>query len=178
MATVAGDLRYPVGKYTPVAQVDAGQRAEWIGQIAEMPARLHAAVDGLTDEQLDTPYRPGGWTVRQVVHHVPDSHMNAYVRMKLALTESVPLIKTYEEAEWARLPDSLDTPIETSLALLDALHERWVLLLRALDTEQWARTLRHPDWGEIGLDFLLGLYAWHSRHHVAHVVALREREGW
>jgi hypothetical protein len=178
MSTVVGDLRYPVGRYTPPAGVDAAQRAEWIGQIAAMPAKLHAAVDGLTEEQLDTPYRPGGWTVRQVVHHVPDSHMNAFVRMKLALTEEVPAIKTYDEAAWARLPDARDTPVETSLTLVDALHERWVLLLRALSQEQWARTFLHPEWGEIGLDFTLGLYAWHSRHHVAHITALREREGW
>ncbi|HYH79858.1 MAG TPA: bacillithiol transferase BstA [Longimicrobium sp.] len=178
MDTVVGDLRYPVGKWTRPDDVSVAQRAEWIGEIAAMPAKLHAAVDGLTEEQLDTQYRPGGWTVRQVVHHVPDSHMNAYIRIKLALTEPVPAIKTYEEAEWAMLPDSRDTPIETSLTLLDALHERWVLLLRAMAQEQWARTLLHPQWGEVRLDHILSLYAWHSRHHVAHITSLREREGW
>ena len=178
MATVVQDLRYPVGKYTPPAQITPGQRAEWIGQIAAMPQKMRAAVDGLSEEQLDTPYRPEGWTVRQVIHHVPDSHMNAFIRMKLALTEDVPQIKTYEEAEWAKLADARITPVETSLTLLDALHERWVLLLRALDDEQWSRAFRHPEWNEIRLDQTLGLYAWHSRHHVAHVTTLREREGW
>ena len=178
MATVDEDLRYPVGKYHPPAEIGADQRAEWIGQIEEMPRRLRAAVEGLSDAQLDTPYRPGGWTVRQVVHHVPDSHMNAFIRMKLALTEDVPAIKTYEEAEWAKLPDATQTPVETSLTLVTALHERWVLLLRALTDEQWSRAFRHPEWGEMRLDQSLGLYAWHSRHHVAHITALREREGW
>jgi uncharacterized damage-inducible protein DinB len=178
MATVVNDLRYPVGRYTPPAQIDAAQRAEWIGQIETMPAKLRAAVEGLSDAQLDTPYRPGGWTVRQVIHHVPDSHMNAFVRMKLTLTEDVPQIKTYEEAEWAKLPDATLTPTETSLTLLTALHERWVLLLRALGDEQWSRAFRHPEWGETRLDKTLGLYAWHSLHHVAHITALREREGW
>jgi len=178
MDTVVEDLRYPVGKYTPPTEIGAGQRAEWIGQIEEMPERMRAAVDGLSDPQLDTPYRPGGWTVRQVVHHVPDSHMNAFIRMKLALTEDVPQIKTYEEAEWAKLADAMQTPIETSLTLLTALHERWVLLLRALTDEQWSRAFRHPEWGEIRLDQTLGLYAWHSRHHVAHITGLRQREGF
>ncbi|HEX9938085.1 MAG TPA: bacillithiol transferase BstA [Longimicrobium sp.] len=178
MATVVEDLRYPVGKYTPPAQISAEQRAEWIDQIAAMPEKLRAAVQGLSEGQLDTPYRPEGWTVRQVIHHVPDSHMNAFIRLKLALTEETPLIKTYEEAEWARLPDARITPVETSLTLVDALHERWVLLLRALTDEQWARTFRHPEWGVLRVDQNLGLYAWHSRHHVAHVTGLREREGW
>ena len=178
MATVVPDLRYPVGRYTPPAQISAEQRAEWIDQIAAMPQKLRAAVEGLSEERLDTPYRPEGWTVRQVIHHVPDSHMNAFIRMKLALTEDVPQIKTYEEAEWAKLPDATQTPVETSLTLLTALHERWVLLLRALDDEQWSRAFRHPEWNEIRLDQTLGLYAWHSRHHVAHVTTLREREGW
>lgn len=178
MATVAEDLRYPVGKYTPPAEISAAQREEWVGQIEALPARLRAAIQGLGDAQLDTPYRPGGWTVRQVVHHVPDSHMNAFIRMKLALTEDTPQIKTYEEAEWARLADATRTPIETSLRLVTALHERWVILLRSLTDGQWSRAFRHPEWGEIRLDQTLGLYAWHSRHHVGHITGLREREGW
>jgi uncharacterized damage-inducible protein DinB len=172
------DLRYPVGRYTPPEEVSPEQRREWIGQIAEAPARLRDAVRGLSDEQLDTPYRDGGWTVRQVVHHVPDSHMNAFVRFKLALTEDTPAIKTYDEAEWAKLPDVRETPTETSLNLLDALHDRFVRLLSALSDEQWHRAFRHPEWGDIRLDQTLGLYAWHGRHHVAHITRLRERQGW
>jgi len=178
MATVVDDLRFPVGRYTPPATVPAGQRAEWIEVIAALPQRMRAAASGLDDAKLDTPYRPGGWTVRQVIHHVPDSHMNAFIRHKLALTEEVPRIKTYEEAEWARLADASLTPVETSLALLGALHERWVILLRSLTDEQWSRAFRHPELGELRLDQNLGLYAWHSRHHVAHITTLREREGW
>ncbi|HET7230950.1 MAG TPA: bacillithiol transferase BstA [Longimicrobium sp.] len=178
MATVVEDLRFPVGKYTPPASISAEQRAEWIEVIAALPERMRAAVRGLSDAQLDTPYRDGGWTVRQVVHHVPDSHMNAFIRFKLGLTEDVPQIKTYEEAEWAKLPDATLTPVESSLTLLTVLHERWVLLLRNLTDEQWSRTFRHPEWGQIRLDQNLGLYAWHCRHHVAHITGLREREGW
>jgi uncharacterized damage-inducible protein DinB len=178
MSTVADDLRYPIGRYAPPAEIDARQREAWIDQVAALPRRLRAAVQDLDDARLDTPYRPGGWTVRQVVHHVPDSHMNAFIRHKLALTEDVPTIKPYAEAEWARLPDVRITPVEVSLALLEALHLRWVDLLRALTEEQWARTFRHPEMGEMRLDRNLGLYAWHSMHHLAHVTRLREREGW
>jgi len=174
---MSDDLRYPVGRYTPGGQITREQRDEWIGQVAEAPARLRAAVHGLDDAQLDTPYRGGGWTVRQVVHHVPDSHMNAYTRFKLGLTEDVPTIKTYDEAAWADLPDTR-LPIEGSLVLLEKLHERWVPLLRALDEQQWKRTFRHPEWGEMTLEDALGMYAWHGRHHVAHVTRLRERQGW
>ncbi|HEX8904235.1 MAG TPA: bacillithiol transferase BstA [Longimicrobiaceae bacterium] len=174
---MSDDLRYPVGRYTPGGQITREQRDEWIGQVAEAPARLRAAVHGLDDAQLDTPYRGGGWTVRQVVHHVPDSHMNAYTRFKLGLTEDVPTIKTYDEAAWADLPDTR-LPIEGSLVLLEKLHERWVPLLRALDEQQWKRTFRHPEWGEMTLEDALGMYAWHGSHHVAHVTRLRERQGW
>jgi uncharacterized damage-inducible protein DinB len=172
------DPRYPVGRYAPPETITAEQRAEWIEQVAAAPARLRAAVEGLSDAQLDTPYRDGGWTVRQVVHHVPDSHMNAFIRIKLALTEDAPTIRPYEESEWAKLPDVRDTPIEVSLGLLDLLHDRWVRLLRAMTDEQWRRTYRHPEMGEKPMDWVLGLYAWHGRHHVAHVTSLREREGW
>lgn len=172
------DPRYPVGRFEVEGEITAERRAEWLRQVEEAPARLRAAVQGLSDAQLDTPYREGGWTVRQVVHHVPDSHMNAYIRFKLALTEDVPAIKTYEEARWAELPDSRDTPPEVSLALLDAVQRRWVVLLRALGEAEWVRTFRHPEWGEISLEKTLALYAWHGRHHVAHVTRLRDRMGW
>jgi len=150
----------------------------WIDEIAAAPAQLRAAVVGLTDDQLDTPYRPGGWTVRQVVHHVPESHMNAYVRIKLALTEDQPTIKPYDEALWAELPDVGDTPIEVSLELLDSLHDRWVRLLRLLSEQQWTRTFRHPEMGLMTVEKTLALYAWHGKHHVAHITSLRERNGW
>lgn len=174
---MSDDLRFPVGRYTPGGEITPEQRQEWIGIVAACPARMRAAVQGLDDAQLDTPYREGGWTVRQVVHHVPDSHMNAYVRMKLGLTEDAPTIKTYEEAEWARLADAA-MPVGVSLTLLEALHERWVAILRSLDETEWKRTFRHPEWGEMTLEDALGMYAWHSRHHVAHVTGLRERQGW
>lgn len=149
-----------------------------IDVIAAAPLRMREAVAGLDAAQLDTPYREGGWTVRQVVHHVPDSHMNAYVRVKLALTEDEPTIKPYEEAAWAQLPDSRITPVEVSLALLEALHTRWVDLLRAMDGADFKRSFRHPEHGAVTLDWLVGMYAWHSRHHVAHITSLRERMGW
>ena len=149
-----------------------------IDAIAAAPAKLRAAVAGLTDVQLDTPYRPDGWTVRQVVHHVPDSHMNAYVRFKLALTEDEPTIKPYDEARWAELADTRDTPVESSLALLDRLHDRWVRLLRSMSADDFARRLRHPEMGVQRLDQVLALYDWHGRHHVGHVASLRERMGW
>ena len=169
------DLRYPVGQFVE----DAGaSRQGLIDEIAAAPRRLREAVAGLTPEQLDTPYRPGGWTVRQVVHHVPDSHLNSYVRFKLALTEDEPAIRTYHEELWAELPDSRATPIEVSLALLDSLHERWVILLRSLEEAGFKRTFSHPEWGVVTLDKAIGLYAWHGRHHVAHVTSLRERMGW
>jgi uncharacterized damage-inducible protein DinB len=173
------DLRFPIGKFArPSAPVTPDQRRQFIGAISEAPSRLADAVRGLTPAQLDTPYRPGGWTVRQVVHHLPDSHMNSYVRFKLALTEDEPTIRPYEEARWAELADSRETPIETSLALLENLHKRWVLLLRTLSPADCARKFRHPDFGPMSLDQALALYAWHGRHHVAHITSLRERNGW
>ena len=172
------DLRYPVGRLQEEGPLGAARRLELIEQIAETPERLRAAVHGLSHQHLDTPYRPGGWTVRQVIHHVPDSHLNAYVRFKLALTEETPTIKPYVEALWAALPDTGRTAPEVSLTLLDALHKRWVILLRAMDDAGFARTLQHPDMGLLTLDQMLALYAWHGRHHVAHVTSLREREGW
>ena len=172
------DLRYPVGKYVKYKQLTPEQRADVIGQIAATPKKLRDAVAGLSHQQLDTPYRPGGWTVRQVVHHLPDSHMNSYVRLKLALTENDPTIKPYEEQLWAELADSRDTPVEVSLTLLDALHQRWEILLRSMRPEDFSRTLRHPALGPMPIDNLINIYAWHGRHHVAHITALREREGW
>jgi len=173
------DLRYPVGRWEmPSGELTANQRSELIAQIAETPARLRQAVEGLTEEQLDTPYRPGGWSVRQVAHHVPDSHLNSYARFKLALTENEPTIKTYHEDLWAELADSRATPVEVSLALLESLHHRWVILLRSIGDADWSRKLRHPEVGTITLDQLLTLYGWHGRHHVAHVTSLRQRLGW
>jgi uncharacterized damage-inducible protein DinB len=154
------------------------QRQQWIAEIAATPAKLRAAIAGLDVKQLDTPYRDGGWTVRQVVHHVPESHMNAYIRFKLALTEAEPTIKPYDEAAWAMLPDVKDTPLQVSLDLLDALHDRWVRTLRLIEDEQWKRTFRHPAIGVVKLEGNVALYAWHGKHHTAHVTSLRERMGW
>ena len=172
------DLRYPIGKFTPVPSLTPAQRAKCIDEVAAAPGQLRRAVTGLTPAQLDTPYRDGGWTVRQVAHHVPDSHMNAYLRFKFGLTEDAPAIKTYEEKDWARTPEVAATPVDVSLALLDALHARWVTLLRAMTPEQFARTIKHPEWGTPSLDGMLALYAWHGRHHTAHVTSLRDRMGW
>jgi hypothetical protein len=173
------DARYPVGRYEYTGPGGDAQRKPWIDAIAETPARLREAVRGLSNDQLETPYRDGGWTVRQVAHHLPDSHLNAYVRFKLALTEEQPTVKPYEEAAWAELADGRSAPVEISLALMDALHERWVLLLRSMKGSAWDRTYLHPEHGTIStLDKVLGLYEWHGRHHVAHITALRKRKGW
>ncbi|HWJ13748.1 MAG TPA: bacillithiol transferase BstA [Gemmatimonadaceae bacterium] len=172
------DLRYPVGRFQRPQSLEPKQRRAAIDTIAEAPTKLRAAVSGLTDAQLDTPYRPEGWTVRQVVHHVPDSHLNAYTRFKLALTEDTPTIKPYNEAAWATLEDSKTTPVATSLALLDAVHDRWIRILRAMSPSDFSRTLNHPENGIMNLDQMLALYEWHSRHHVAHVTTLRDRSGW
>ena len=172
------DLSYPIGKYETKALLTPSERAQAIAQIAETPKRMREAVNGLSGGQLDTPYRLGGWTVRQLVHHVPDSHMNAYIRLKMALTEIEPTVKPYEEQRWAELPDSRETPVEVSLALLEFLHLRWNILLRALQPADFARTLRHPVNGTMTVDNLVHHYAWHARHHVAHITSLRAREGW
>lgn len=172
------DLRYPIGRFAADPGVTEEKRRRWIGEIADTPERLRAAVDRLSAEQLDTPYRPGGWTVRQVVHHLPDSHLNAYVRVKLALTEAAPTVKPYDETAWAELADGRTAPVEISLALIESLHRRWILVLRALSPGDFARTFRHPDWGTVNLDWVLQQYAWHGRHHVAHITSLRERMGW
>ena len=172
------DLRYPVGRYQAPVSVSAEQRGTWIEEMAKLPANLRKAVSGLTEAQLDTPYRPGGWTVRQVVQHLPDSHLNSYTRFRLALTENSPLIKPYEEAAWAELSDGKTAPIAPSLALLDGLHGRFVFLLKSMSEADFAKTFRHPELGEKRLDWTLGLYAWHCLHHVAHINNLRSREGW
>jgi hypothetical protein len=195
------DMRYPIGEFTPPAEVTAGQRARFVDQIAELPSLLRRAVEGLSPEQLDTPYRPEGWTVRQVVHHVPDSHLNAYARMKLALTEDLPTVKTYNQDGWLAVTD-LNVPVEASLRLLDGLHALWAGMLRSLSEEQWQRGLVHPElvgvpprqggqsdapWrraftaderGVITVESLLPTYAWHGHHHAAHITRLRERMGW
>ncbi len=171
------DLRYPIGKFSGKAAGNDAERQECLKAIEEAPAKLRAAVQELSEQQLDTPYREGGWTVRQVVHHLPDSHLNSYVRFKLALTETEPTIKPYYEDRWAGLPDS-KMPIQVSLTLLDSLHQRWVNLLRSFKSEDWKKTLRHPELGVMTLDKMLALYAWHGRHHVAHITALRDRMGW
>lgn len=172
------DLRYPVGKLEMPEMVSDQQRETFISQIAEAPRNLRAAIRGLSDEQLNTPYRPGGWTVRQVVHHLPDSHMNSYVRIKLALTEDMPVIRPYEENLWAHLADGSAAPVEVSLSLLDALHERWTFLLNSLAPADFSRAFRHPELGTVRIEQSIALYAWHGRHHVAHITSLRDRVGW
>lgn len=172
------DLRFPVGKFTYEGPPGEQQKQLFLDAIAQTPASLRSAIGGLSENQLDTPYRPEGWTVRQVVHHVPDSHLNSYVRFKLALTEDEPTIKPYAEDRWAELGDTRATPVEVSLTLLDSLHDRWVRLLRSLTPEQWKRTFRHPELGPMTLEKTLALYAWHGRHHVAHITELRRRMSW
>lgn len=172
------DLQYPVGRFVWPETVSPDDRRRYIDDIEQTPRNMCAAVAGLSDQQLDTPYRPGGWTVRQVVHHVPDSHLNSYMRFRLALTEDEPTIKPYAEDRWAELADARTAPVELSLALLDSLHKRWVLLLRSLSAADCCRKFRHPELGEVTLDKNLALYAWHGRHHVAHISSLRKSKGW
>ncbi|WP_282937875.1 YfiT family bacillithiol transferase [Paenibacillus sp. RC67] len=171
-------LRFPIGRFEWNGDITPEQRQLWIEDIERLPTQLREAVSGLSEEQLNESYRPGGWTVRQVVHHVADSHMNSLIRFKLALTEQQPTIKPYDEGAWAELTDSREAPIETSLVLLDQLHERWGHLLRALNPEQWERVFIHPDSGVVRLDVNLGIYSWHGRHHTAHITQLRRRNGW
>ena len=172
------DPRYPIGKFKYDGPPNEEQQRAFLGDLVATPANLRAAVKGLSEAQLDTPYRPGGWTVRQVVHHVPDSHMNSYVRFKLALTEDEPTIKPYAEDKWAELADTKATPVEVSLTLLDSLHDRWVRLLRSLTPDEWKKTFRHPALGPMTLEKTLALYAWHGRHHVAHITELRKQKSW
>jgi hypothetical protein len=172
------DLSYPIGKFHWPASVPAAERPQLIAEIAAAPARFREAVLGLDGQQLDTPYRPGGWTVRQVIHHVADSHMNSYCRFRWALTEDEPAIKGYDEAKWAQLHDAHTLPVEPSLQLIESLHVRWVDLLNAMTETDYARRFQHSEHGPIRLDKNLALYAWHCRHHAAHITGLRERMGW
>ena len=172
------DLRYPVGPFKFTGRLSNGQRQTLIDQIAAAPEKMREAVEGLSDEQLNTPYRPEGWTVRQVVHHVSDSHLNSYIRFKLALTEEHPTIKAYDENVWANLDDARNAPLNISLDLLEALHGRWVLFLRSLKEKDFQRTFNHPEIGTVSVDKNIALYAWHGRHHAAHITSLRERMGW
>ena len=172
------DLRYPLGPFEFSGTLSQGERQQLVDQIAATPDSMRTAVAGLAEDQLDTPYRPEGWTVRQVVHHVPESHMNSYLRFKLALTEDEPTIKPYFEDRWAKLDDANQAPIELSLNLLESLHERWVWFLRSLGEADFQRTFRHPELGLVSLEKNVALYAWHGRHHVAQITSLRERMGW
>jgi len=172
------DPRYPVGPFIAPAAFTAADRAAALRTLAELPARLRLACAGLGDARLDTPYRPGGWTVRQVVHHTADSHMHAYARLKFALSEDNPTIKPYAEQVWAEMPDAREAPVSLSLDLLEAVHARLVWTLRTLDDAAFARQLFHPERGGMSIDDYLALYDWHSRHHTAHITSLREREGW
>ncbi len=174
----AADPRYPIGRWSRPEKIDAQMREEALQQLGELPQDLRRAVRRLDDDRLDTPYRSGGWTVRQLVHHIADSHMNCYVRVRLGLTENAPTIKPYDEGAWAKLHDSEEAPVAWSLDLLEALHARWLMLLRSLSNAQWRRTFVHPDHGAMSIETVTHLYAWHSRHHVAHITALRARKGW
>jgi uncharacterized damage-inducible protein DinB len=172
------DPRFPIGKFHYEGSPSADVRKTLIAEIEQTPTAIRAAVRCLSPKQLDTPYRDGGWSVRQVAHHVPESHMNAYIRFKLALTEDQPIIKTYDEDRWAKLADVESTPIEVSLDLLDNLHARWVVLLRSLDDQDWKRAFVHPEMGVVPLEKNLALYAWHGKHHTAHITELRKRMQW
>jgi hypothetical protein len=172
------DLRYPIGQFQWAGRSTPEERQRWIEQIGRLPSELLAAAGGLTHEQLDTPYRDGGWTVRQVIHHVADSHMHSYLRCKLALAEDQPTIKAYDEKVWAELPDSLTAPCEISLSLLDSLHRRWVVMWKNVAENEWSRSYRHPEHGLVSLEMTLPHYAWHGRHHTAHITGLRQRMNW
>ena len=172
------DPRFPIGKFHYEGPPSADQRRKLIAEIEQTPAAIRAAVQDLSPTQMDTPYRDAGWNVRQVVHHVPESHMNAYIRFKLALTEDEPTIKPYEEDRWAKLPDVQSTPLEVSLSLMDLLHDRWVRVLKAIKPEEWKRNFKHPELGVVPLEKNLCLYSWHGRHHVAHITELRKRMNW
>jgi uncharacterized damage-inducible protein DinB len=172
------DPRYPIGKFSFDGTLTPDQKKQHLHDIEQTPTRFRAAVSGLSDQQLNTPYRDGGWTVRQVTHHVPDSHMNAYIRFKLALTEDEPTIRPYMEDRWAELPEARQAPVEVSLALLGNLHERWTMMLKNISEADWKRTFQHPEMGLMSLGKTLALYAWHGKHHTAHVTKLREKMGW
>jgi hypothetical protein len=171
--------QYPIGKFAPKGSpLTPDERRALVAHVRALPAQARAAVLGLDDAQLNASYREGGWCPRQIVHHLADSHVNAFVRFKLALTEDVPAVKTYHQDRWALLADVCGVPVEPSLAILDGLHERWARLLESLTPDDFVRRVRHPDLGEIDLDFLLQMYGWHGRHHVAQITGLRARKGW
>ncbi len=172
------DLRYPIGRYQSDVPVDPRQLERWMDEIAGVPALLQSAVAGLTTDQLAHPYRPGGWTIRQLIYHIGDSHLNSYVRFKWAMTEDVPTIKAYDQNGWASLDDYRASSVEDSLAFLAVFHARWVALMRTLSPADLSRTYIHPDLGEKRLDWTVGMYAWHGRHHLAHITGAIEREGW
>jgi hypothetical protein len=172
------DPRFPIGKFSFDGSLNPEQQKQCLTDIEQAPARLRAALQGLSDRQLDTPYRDGGWTSRQVIHHVADSHMNAYIRFKLALTEDQPTIKPYRENLWAELPEAKHAPVGVSVALIDSLHQRWALMLQGFKDADWKRTFVHPELGPMSLEKTLALYSWHGRHHVAHITSLRDRMGW
>jgi uncharacterized damage-inducible protein DinB len=172
------DLRYPIGTFALEGEITPERRQQFIAEIAQAPVHLRRAVSGLTPEQIDTAYRSEGWTVRQLVHHLADSHLNSFVRFKLAMTEQEPTIKPYSEKLWAELPDARTAPMEPSLAILESLHLRWVILLKSFRQEDFARTLRHPERGIMTLDLMVAMYAWHGKHHVAHITSLKDRMGW
>jgi uncharacterized damage-inducible protein DinB len=172
-------LKYPIGGFIPPKDTSLAMRSHWIEDIAHLPSQLRTAVVGLSENQLETPYRPGGWTVRQVVHHIPDSHMNSYMRFRLALTEDNPTIRPYEEQLWAELPDAAHGEAELSLDLLDMLHKRWVVLLKAMTESDYQRTFVHTASGKTSsLGTTLAMYSWHGRHHLAHITELKKRMGW
>lgn len=172
------ELRHPIGRYNPPTEITKEQRTEWIQTLAALPAELRKSVDGLLDAELDTPYRPDGWTIRQVVHHLADSHLNSYVRFRLALTEDAPTIKAYDEKKWAELSDAHSGPVAPSFQLLESLHTRLVALLNSLSDADFAKTFAHPKLGSVRLDWNLGLYAWHCHHHLAHITGVRRRENF
>lgn len=173
------DLKYPIGNFVPPANISTNDREQYIDNLDALPGKLRTLVTNLSKNQLDTPYRDGGWTVRQVVHHLPDSHLNSYIRFKWALTETKPRIKAYDEKAWAALPDATEAPIEFSLSLLESIHNRWVYLLKSLQEADWNRSFEHPETNKlVPLDLNLALYSWHGRHHLAHIEKLVERMGW
>lgn len=173
------DLKYPIGNFVPPTNISTNDREQYIDNLDALPGKLRTLVTNLSKNQLDTPYRDGGWTVRQVVHHLPDSHLNSYIRFKWALTETKPRIKAYDEKAWAALPDATEAPIEFSLSLLESIHNRWVYLLKSLQEADWNRSFEHPETNKlVPLDLNLALYSWHGRHHLAHIEKLVERMGW
>ncbi len=176
--TIMTDGNYPIGKFHKPEKASTEELKQWIHQMRDLPADLRSAVQGLTEEQLDHPCREGGWTVRQVAHHIPDSHVNGYIRFKMGLTEEEPVIKPYDQEKWSELYDVRSTPVEVSLTLLEAVHARWVVLLESLQEEVFSRTFRHPESGVMNLTQVLALYAWHGRHHTAAILTLRKEMGW